>query len=136
VRLLRGSRGGCAGIVVVPGAIFGIAQQVVGGNEPLQLRVAGRATGGGATRIGMNIPQLGAKCVIDLCGRGDRSHPQHGIGIVIFDHGNTLVVLSGTQLGGQTTPGDFALSYVSVASWRIVRAAAGTGHRRQAPSLQ
>ena len=87
--LPRVSRGSCAGFVVVSGAIFRIAQQVVGGDEPLQLRVTGSAIGGGAARVGMNVPQLGAKRVIDLCSRGGRSHPQHGVGIVIFDHGNT-----------------------------------------------
>ena len=52
-----------------------IAQQSVGGDEPLQLCVTGHATGGGATRVGMNVAQLGAKRMIDLCGRGDRSTP-------------------------------------------------------------
>src|SRR3954468_20209040 len=70
-----------SGLAVVLGSVLRIAQQVVGGDELLQLRVTGRATRFVVTRVGVQIPQPGTKRVVDVCRGGVGAHPQHSIGI-------------------------------------------------------
>jgi len=107
--LLSSRRGGRSGFAIVLGAVLGITEQVIGGDQLLQLCVASRGSRIALTRIGVKGPQLGTKRVVNLCRCGDGSHPEHDIGIVILGHGNPTRHVTGqlrrrSRLSGSCPP--------------------------------